>query len=288
MEVRHLRCFLAVAEEGSVTAAAARLRRGQPAVSRTLAALERGLGVRLVDRSTHHLALTAEGAAFRVRARAAVAAFDEAVSLVGAPRALRLGHAWSAAGRFTTPLLRSWRERRPDVPLELLRVDDRTAGLLRGVVDLALLRGPVTEPGLVAVELYAEPRVAAVPVDSVWAERARIGLGELAGGTLARNTVSGSTTPELWPSGARPVSTLTVGNTDDWLAAIAAGLAFGVTARATAAMHAYPGVTFVPLSDAPPLSVSLVRRAGREREEVREFVALAREVTAAARGGEAG
>ncbi len=81
---------------------------------------------------------------------------------------------------------------------------------------------------------------------------------------------------------------MTVGNTDDWLAAIAAGLAFGVTARATAAMHAYPGVTFVPLSDAPPLSVSLVRRAGREREEVREFVALAREVTAAARGGEAG
>ncbi|WP_435192586.1 LysR family transcriptional regulator [Streptomyces sp. NRRL F-5630] len=288
LEVRHLRCFLAVAEEGSVTAAAARLRVGQPAVSRTLAALERRLGVRLVDRSTHHLALTAEGVAFRVRARAAVAAFDEAVALVGAPRALRLGHAWSAAGRFTTPLLRRWRERRPDVPLELLRVDDRTAGLLRGVVDLALLRGPVMEPGLVAVELYAEPRVAAVPADSGWAGRARVGLEELAGGTLALNTVSGSTTPELWPSGARPVSTLTVGNTDDWLAAIAAGLAFGVTARATAAMHAYPGVAFVPLSDAPPLSVSLVRRAGREREEVKEFIALAREVTAEARSGEVG
>nr|WP_037869972.1 LysR family transcriptional regulator [Streptomyces sp. SPB074] len=287
MEVRHLRCFLAVAEEGSVTAAAAPLGLGQPAVSRTLAALERELGVRLVDRSTHHLALTAEGAAFRVRARAALTAFEEAVSPVGG-RTLRLGHAWSAAGRFTTPLLRSWRERRPDVPLELLRVDDRTAGLLRGVVDLALLRGPVTEPGLVAVELYAEPRVAAVPADGVWARRARIALGELAGGTLAINTVSGSTTPELWPAGARPVSTLTVGNTDDWLAAIAAGLAFGVTARATAAMHAHPGVAFVPLSDAPALSVSLVRRAGREREAVREFVALAREVTAVARREGAG
>ncbi|MEU9950823.1 LysR family transcriptional regulator, partial [Streptomyces sp. NPDC047939] len=78
IEIRHLRAFLAVAEESSITRAAAGLRLTQPAVSRTLAALERHLGLRLVDRSTHHLALTPEGVAFRDRAAAAVAAFDAA------------------------------------------------------------------------------------------------------------------------------------------------------------------------------------------------------------------
>ena len=79
IELRHLRCFLAIAEESSVTRAAARLHLTQPAVSRSLAALEKHLGTRLVDRSTHHLALTAEGEAFRTKAAAAVAAFDEAL-----------------------------------------------------------------------------------------------------------------------------------------------------------------------------------------------------------------
>ncbi|NEB77822.1 LysR family transcriptional regulator, partial [Streptomyces sp. SID14478] len=80
IELRHLRCFLAVADEGSVTRAAPVLHLTQPAVSRTLAALETGLGVRLVDRSTHHLALTPEGRAFREKAAAAVAAFEEALA----------------------------------------------------------------------------------------------------------------------------------------------------------------------------------------------------------------
>ncbi|WP_159041797.1 LysR family transcriptional regulator, partial [Streptomyces aureus] len=76
IELRHLRCFLAIAEESSLTRAAARLHLTQPAVSRTLAALEHHLGARLVDRSTHHLALTAEGRAFQDRAAAALAAFE--------------------------------------------------------------------------------------------------------------------------------------------------------------------------------------------------------------------
>ena len=61
MELRHLRCFLAIAEEGTLTRAATRLHLTQPVVSRTLRQLEDHLGVRLIDRSTHHLGLTAAG-----------------------------------------------------------------------------------------------------------------------------------------------------------------------------------------------------------------------------------
>ncbi|WP_107484319.1 LysR family transcriptional regulator, partial [Streptomyces sp. NRRL B-24572] len=226
IELRHLRCFLAIAEETSLTRAAARLHLTQPAVSRTLAALEQHLGARLVDRSTHHLALTAEGRAFQDRAAAALAAFDAAVDPARLRhRPLRLGHAWSAFGPYTTPLLRRWRRAHPDTPLELLRIDDRTAGLARGEVDAALLRGAVDAPGLVTEELATEDRVAALPDDHPLAGRPRLVLGDLADETVVLNTVSGTTTLSLWPATARPAATLTVANTDDWLTAIAAGRA---------------------------------------------------------------
>ncbi|MEU1330047.1 LysR family transcriptional regulator [Streptomyces sp. NPDC005865] len=282
VELRHLRCFLAVAEEGSVTRAAARLRITQPAASRTLAALEDALGTRLVDRSTHHLTLTAAGHAFRDRAAVAVTAFEDALDAGrSVRRPLRLGHAWAAAGPATTPLLRRWRAAHPDVPLELLRIDDRTAGLARGAVDVALLRGPVDVPGLVTELLHVERRVAAVPGDGPLAERTTLRLADLAPHTIALNAVSGTTTLELWPADARPTSTITVANTDDWLAAIAADRAVGVTTTATPGMHPHPAVAYRPLIDAPPLPVVLAWRDGAARHPaVGALVVLAHEVLA--------
>ncbi|MFF9350947.1 LysR family transcriptional regulator [Streptomyces sp. NPDC014734] len=281
VEIRHLRAFLAVADEGNVTRAAARLRLTQPAVSRTLAALERHLGIRLVDRSTHHLVLTPEGVAFRDRAAAAVAAFDEALGSGGTRhRPLRVGYAWSAFGPYTTPLLRLWQERHPRVPLELLRIDDRTAGLARGEVDAALLRGPVGSPGLRAEVLFDEARVAAVAADGPLAARAVLRLADLAGGTVVLNTVSGTTTIGLWPPDAGPASTVTVANTDDWLTAIAAGRGSGVSAASTAGMHPHPGVVYRPLVDAPTVPVLLARRDAPGHPALGDLVALAREIVA--------
>ncbi|MFI8433760.1 LysR family transcriptional regulator [Streptomyces sp. NPDC079020] len=279
VELRHLRAFLAVADEGNVTRAAARLRLTQPAVSRTLAALEKHLGVLLVDRSTHHLALTPEGVAFRDKAAAAVAAFDEALDS-GRLRTwpLRLGHAWSAFGPYTTPLLRTWQERYPQTPLELLRIDDRTAGLTRGEVDAALLRGPVDAPGLVTEELFTETRVAAVAADGPLAARPSLSLGDLVAGTVVLNTVSGTTTLDLWPPHARPAATLTVANTDDWLTAIAAGRGTGVSGASTAVMHPHAGVAYRPLDDAPPLPVLLARRDAPGHPALPKLAALAREI----------
>lgn len=279
IELRHLRCFLAIAEEPSLTRAAARLHLTQPAVSRTLAALEQHLGARLVDRSTHHLALTAEGRAFQDRAAAALAAFDAAVDPARLRhRPLRLGHAWSAFGPYTTPLLRRWQRLHPETPLELLRIDDRTAGLARGEVDAALLRGPVDAPGLVTKELATEERVAALPADSPLADRSDLTLGDLAAETIVLNTVSGTTTLALWPAEARPAATLTVANTDDWLTAIAAGRGTGVSSGSTAALHPHPGVAYRPLSDAPPLPVVLAWRDAFPHPATGALVAMARDI----------
>ncbi|MFE4019583.1 LysR family transcriptional regulator [Streptomyces sp. NPDC059101] len=279
IELRHFRCFLAIADTLSVTRAAERLHLTQPAVSRTLRQLEDALGVRLVDRTTHHLALTPDGRAFRDRAALAVAAFDRALAYgrhTGWP--LRLGHAWSAAGAGTTTLLRRWHEQHPETPLELLRIDDRTAGLARGDVDAALLRGEVSAPGLVTEELTTELRVAGLPADDPLARRPSLSLADLATRTIALNTVSGTTFVDLWPPTARPTSTITIGNTDDWIAAITGGRAVGVTTSATAGMHPHPAMAYVPLTDAPPVPVVIAWRDGPGHPRIPDLVALAHEV----------
>lgn len=264
-ELRHLRAFLAIADAGSVTSAAAVLRMSQPALSRTLRQLESHLGVRLVDRTTHHLELTTEGRRFRDKAAAAVAAVDEALDPARLrPWPLRLGHAWSAFGRHTTPLLRRWKEAFPQTPLELLRVDERTAGLLSGKVDVALVRGPLNPEqaeGLLGEWLCDEPRVAAVPADSeLAAHTGPLNLASLSHHPIAVNTVSGLTTLELWPEEIRPREAVRVANTDDWLGAIAAGDAVGVSTSATAEMHPHPDVVYRPLAGVDEVPLRLMWR----------------------------
>ncbi|WP_033346680.1 LysR family transcriptional regulator [Catenuloplanes japonicus] len=282
-DLRHLRAFLAIAAEGNVTRAAARLHVTQPALSRTLRQLEAHLGVRLVDRSTHHLELTAAGERYRQRAEAAVAAVDAALDPSAAGVwPLRLGHAWSALGARTTMLLRRWALLHPEVPLELLRIDDeRIAGVGRGRCDVAILRDPGPVAGLRTARLMSERRFAVLAVDSPLAARAELFLSDLAGEPVAMNAVTGSTTRGLWPAGAAPERVVPVGNTDDWLVVIAAGRAVGVSTEATVAVYPNPDVAYVPLVDAPLVEVVLAWAEPVTHPSVPALVALAAEVVAA-------
>jgi DNA-binding transcriptional LysR family regulator len=278
-ELRHLRCFLAIAEEGNVTRAAGRMHLTQPAVSRTLRQLETHLGVRLIDRSTHHLELTEEGRSFRDKAGAALAAVEDALDPARLrPWPLRVGHAWSAFGAHTATLLRRWEGAHPDTPLELLRFDDRTAGLAAGKVDVAVLRGTAAGDGFHTERLLSEARMAAVSTSQPLACRVSLTLADFTDSTVAVNTVAGVTTPQLWPETIRPKRTLDVANTDDWLAAIAANRAIGITTIATAGIHRYPGVRYLPVTDGPPIEVVLAWRRGPAHPAVPDLIALAHEV----------
>ena len=287
VELRHLRAFLAIAAEGTITRAAARLHVTQPALSRTLRQLEAHLGARLIDRSTHHLQLTAAGHAFRPRAAAAVTAVDEALAPAGAGTwPLRLGHAWSALGEHTTPLLRRWNQEHPDTPLQLLRVDDRTAGLGHGTVDIAVIRGEADLPAeLNPVVLLLEPRVVAVAADSPLARKARLTLHDLIDESIAVNTIAGTTALDLWPADDTPNDTLEVANTDDWIAAIAAGHAVGITTTATAATYPNPEVAYLPLVGVPAVTVYLAWRHPPSHPAVPDFIALARRLFPPPEGG---
>jgi DNA-binding transcriptional LysR family regulator len=257
VELRHLRAFAAIGAEGSITGAAAVLRISQPALSRTLDQLESRLGTRLVERTTRSLALTEAGTRLFEHATRILNQVDDALAEVTAgPRALRVGFAWAALGRHTVPLLRGWREARPDAELRVYRLDDPEAALRRGEVDLAFVRTPPS-PGLTTLDLYRERRLAAVPEDHRLAEAPAVLLDDLADQPVALCATASSTSAALWPAGRRPV-TFDVANADDWLTAIATGEAVGVTTEATVHSHPNPGVRYVPITDATPVTVRLI------------------------------
>ncbi|MEV6850497.1 LysR family transcriptional regulator [Actinoplanes sp. NPDC051411] len=99
MELREFRVFLAVAAEGSVSAAARRLRVSQPAVSQTVAALERQIGAELLVRGSTGVQLTEAGAVLAEEARALLARYEQALTAVG-----RFGAAGDAVLRIGVPL----------------------------------------------------------------------------------------------------------------------------------------------------------------------------------------
>lgn len=289
VELRHLRALVAVAEAGSLTGAARRLGTGQPAVTRTLAQLEARLDVRLVDRTTRRLHLTAAGRRVLPGVRDGLAALAEALDPgLSAARALRLGHAWGGGGRHTPAVLRGWARRHPDVPLELVRLDDRMAGLTRGLSDVALLRGDVEDATVEAELLDEEPRVAALPVGHpLLADDRPLTMAELAVHPLVVNTVSGVSTPSLWPPRQRPRVGARVTNTDDWLFAVAADRGIGLTPTSTAAMHSHPEIVYRSVVDAPLVPLWVAWPAASRHPWRAELVDLCHEVVAGSATGPA-
>ncbi len=283
IEIRHLRYFASIVAHGNISRAAAALHLSQPALSRALAQLEHRLGVELVDRSTHHLAVTEAGRLFAMAARDAVHAFDQAIASVGTVVApLRFGHSWSGA-THAAAIVRAWRNDRPGRVIVSRRSDERLAGLAAGEVDVALVRGVIDDPTLRSEILDHEARMAALPSTHRLAGAAQVALADLATETLVVNTLSGTTTLDLWPGPDRPTIGSDERTIDDWLIAIATSVGVGITAASTVTLHPHPDVRFVPIADAPALSVSLVWPRRGAHPDIRSFIAVARRAVASAR-----
>jgi DNA-binding transcriptional LysR family regulator len=276
VEIRHLRAFLTIAEERNLTRAAQRLHLSQPALSRTLAQLERDIATRLVERSTHHVELTEAGRRFEQRAFDAVRAFETAiVSVDGHETPLRIGHTWSAGVHLST-IVRAWNRTPRPCPLVVIRNEDRSAGLTSGKVDAALTRGPIDGARFRSIVIDEEPRVAALNVAHPLSRRRKLTLADLTDGTLVPTTV-GTTSLALWPEGRRPGLGTEVGTVDDWLVAIASGDGFGVSVRSTAALHRHPDVRCIPLTDAPPVPLFLAWPRRRAHPALKELLQVVEE-----------
>ncbi|NUO46221.1 MAG: LysR family transcriptional regulator, partial [Streptomyces sp.] len=133
VELRQLRCLVAIVDEGTFTDAALALGVSQAAVSRTLASLERALGVRLLRRTSRAVTPTGTGVRVVAHARRVLAEVDDLVRDATSGHAqLRMGYAWAALGRHTLDFQRRWGRERPETELHLVRVNSTTAGLAEG------------------------------------------------------------------------------------------------------------------------------------------------------------
>lgn len=259
IELRHLRCFLAVAEEENFTRAAARLRIAQPAVSQQVRQLERHLGGALFERTPRQVRLTDAGHAFLPHAHAALAAIDAGRSEVqaasGALRgSLTLGLVAGITPLRVPALLGEFRQVHPDVritvrqdPTEQMLLAIREATLDVAIVGLA---DHTTVPGVRLRYLHTEPLVVAVARSHRWSRRRRLALTDLRDVPVLTLTRGAGLRPLLQQAcrGAGFEPTFACESNDLGLLAELAAANLGVAVLPRAIVARVAGVVVIPLT----------------------------------------
>ncbi|GEM49876.1 LysR substrate-binding domain-containing protein [Deinococcus cellulosilyticus] len=186
MELRHLRYFVAVAEEKHFGRAAERLFITQPPLSQQIRHLEEELGVKLLKRTTQKVELTEAGKVFLEEARTTLEHADRAISAarrVGRSEASRLELAFiaSVASSILTPLLVAFKNAHPEVNVNLafMRTSDQIPALQEGQIDAGFVRLPFSGQGLVLEEVARDRFVALLPPDHALAGQEKINLLDL-------------------------------------------------------------------------------------------------------------
>src|SRR6266536_81806 len=187
MELRHLRYFLAVADELHFGRAAVRLHIAQPPLSRQVRQLEDELGFDLFVRTPRRVRLTDAGRAFRDEARSILARVAEAAAAArrvaqGEAGALAVGFVASATYALLPRLYRRFRERHPDIALALTEMStaEQVEALRAGQIQVGLARPPVGDDTLAVEPLADEPLVAALPARHRLAASGPVALRALA------------------------------------------------------------------------------------------------------------
>ena len=270
MELRHLRYFVAVAEEGGFGRAARRLHVVQPTLSMQIRDLENELGGPLLDRGARRTSLTPAGQAFLVEARQVLAQAERAqvaarLALRGETGMVRIGVAGAAVfGGLLTGRIRAFHAARPLVRIELREAGPQAqrAAILAGELDIgcSALPAPPGEPRLTSAPASSVSFIVALPAGHALAAHETLTAEQIAGEELIEYSIGDSQYDlgldmvrrfglDLWPTPARyrADSTLSV------LALVAAGVGVAVV-PAGVDRAAVPDVVYRPLTG-PRLSV---------------------------------
>lgn len=292
MELRHLRYFVAVAEEGHITRAAERLGMQQPPLSQQIRALERELGVQLLRRMPRGVALTEAGLALLADARAILGHVAHAFATTrrtarGEQGRIAVGFTSSAPFHpFVPRVIRAFRETHPLIALTL--DESGTTELIEDLraerMDAAFIRTPVTDPlGLTVNPLLEEAMLVALPAGHALAGEADgppLPLAALAAETFTvyrRRSGPGlydaifaachaaGFSPLVGQEAPRIVSTLNL---------VAAGLGIAIVPASLQRMH-MDGVVYRRLQGSQPRApLLLATRRGDASAVVRRFLDL--------------
>ncbi len=251
LDLRRLRYFVTLAGTLNYGRAAESLRIAQPALSRSITALERELGVRLFDRSRSGTRLTAAGELLQ----------REAPELLRAAEALqrrvRVGARFTIGfmpGQVLTPAVRHLEEHFPGITVDMVRTSwtDQIAGLRDGRFDACIAYRPFDAEGLTVVDLWTEAPVAVLPAGHPLAGGDGIALADLAGEVRL------------------PADLAAV---EERFEQVAAGHGIVIVPEAAARYYRHPNVTYVRVTDLPTIQASLAVEARRRSPVLRELLA---------------
>src|SRR5690625_2713606 len=257
VELRHLRYFVAVAEEKHFGRAADRLHMAQPPLSSQIKQLEAELGTLLLERTTRKVELTEAGALLLERARQILADVEATTTDVaevgrGAAGVLRLGFSGTATYRLMPEIVRRATEQLPLVRLQIsgeMLTPQMEEALLENRLDVAVLRPPVRSADLELDDIRSSELVVALPRHHrLAAEDGPIGAAELAEEQIVSYPQGASVTSVVAElarqAGFRPRIVQEATETSTLIALVGAGL----------------GIGFLPGSQSLPLNSSLVIR----------------------------
>lgn len=272
MELRHLRCFIAVAEERHFARAAARLHIDQSPLSRTIRELEDRLGVRLFDRSNRRTELTWAGQMMLEEARRIIAFVEQAKAKARSAAAGYRGRLRIALSdgvplaRMTEVLARS-REEEPEIEIALFEVPlgEQLRGLMEGLFDVGLAQSNNPIPGITATELWRDPLMIAVPSRHPLLKYSQVPLAEVLNHPLVLcdpHVCQGMWQQlqrmlrklDICPQVAHQVPTL-----DLMLPLVAAGYGIGFGSQTKLAEHPTTGVVVRPLDDQSAVMTTYLR-----------------------------
>jgi DNA-binding transcriptional LysR family regulator len=187
VELRHLRSFVAVAEELNFTRAAERVHIAQPALSAHIRQLEERVGCRLVERTTRRVSLTPAGEALFALAPTALTGVADAVRAAqavaaGETGALVVGLLATSGFDYTPRVLRAFAAAHPAVEVSVRNVtfDDPSGGVRSGDTDLAIVWLPFVDDGLAYEPLFDDRRLAVMAESHPLASREQLSPEELA------------------------------------------------------------------------------------------------------------
>ncbi|ANN18766.1 LysR family transcriptional regulator [Amycolatopsis orientalis] len=265
MDVQQLRSFLAVAEELHFGRAAERLHIAQPPLSRTIKQLERELGIRLFDRNTRSVNLTAGGQALVGPAKDVIEALrraDAAVRSAGDGEAglVRIAFAGVSTHDLVARLARAVRARRPGIRLELSSqnfAQPAMKKLVQGETDIALGRWDVIPAEVAARVVMSDALVVAVPDTHPLAGARRLEFGQLADdGFVSLPPHEGAVLPDRLRRLAHQAGFIAdvvqiAPDTQTALALVSAQVGCHLTLASVARNVNDPHVAFVPLDTSP-------------------------------------
>jgi DNA-binding transcriptional LysR family regulator len=279
MELRHLRYFVAVAEELHFRRAAERLHVAQPAVSEQVRKLEQELGVRLFNRDRRRVELTDAGSALLVEARHVLrqAQVAEQAARGARDRAalrLRVGYVADALPGVVAPALRSIATGTPPIrtTLESGPALSLVDAVREGRLDAAIVGLPMPTAGLRVLTLGVQRAVAALPVDDDRADRPMIDLAQLAPDHVvvlpraANPAFHDAVVSSLRQAGLSPTLVeLAEPQVEYALLAVSSGAGVALLPESVVDRYAAPGIRFFPLT-APRLllETAVLSRAGAE------------------------